>query len=90
MQCDSLDPVLSRCIRLIVVPVRFAAEQRWSVACGETAGHSDLGTKKLRSSDVDYPDGQVDVAAPQLHNPDRGIPRARAPAKALFSNASRI
>jgi hypothetical protein len=36
-----------------MVPVRFAAEQRRSVACGETAGHRDHGTQKLRSSDVD-------------------------------------
>jgi hypothetical protein len=38
----------------LVVPLRFAAEQRWSVACGETAGHGDLRTKKLLSSDVDF------------------------------------
>jgi hypothetical protein len=59
--------------------VRFAAEQRWSVACGETAGNSDLGTKKLRSSDVGFLFGQKDVAAPQLHNHDRRIPKGSRP-----------
>jgi hypothetical protein len=61
-----------------VVSVRFAAEQRWLIACGETAGHRYHGTKKLLSSDVDFPHGRIDVAAPQLHNPDRCIPRALA------------
>ena len=37
----------------MVVPVRFAAEQRRSVACGETAGRRDVGKQKLLSSDVD-------------------------------------
>ena len=62
----------------MVVPLRFAAEQRWSIACGETAGHRDHGTKKLRSSDVDSRFGQTDVAAPQLHHPGHRIPKARA------------
>jgi len=61
----------------LVVPVRFAAEQRWLIACGETAGHGDLGTKKLRSSDVDFSNGRIDVAAPQLHDLARRILRAR-------------
>ena len=51
---------------------------RRSIACGETAGHSALGTKKLRSSNVDFRYGQTDVAAPQLHHRRRRFPRARA------------
>ena len=61
-----------------VVSVRFAAEQRWLIACGETAGHRDLGTKKLRSSDMDLSFGRIGVTAPQLHHPRRRIPKARA------------
>jgi hypothetical protein len=67
-----------RVLPFIGGPCAIRCKQRWSVADGETAGHSVLGTKKLRSCDVDFRYGQTDVAAPKLHHPGRRFPRARA------------
>ena len=41
-----------------MVAVRFAAEQRWSIACGETAGHSALGMKSCGAATLIFDKGR--------------------------------
>jgi len=61
-------------VRVLIAAVRFAAEQRWLIACGETAGHSDRDTKKLRSSDVDFADRRrCSAASPPWSSHSQGF-----------------
>ena len=66
------------CLCRLATLLRFAAEQRRQVACGETAGKEAQRTEKLRSSDVDLLSRRPSAAAPQLSFVVRLIPRAYA------------